>query len=57
LVAGLGALTTIVALVMAGIAPDEDPHPWLFAAKVIGGSVLMIGAGFLFFVRGRRAAQ
>jgi amino acid transporter len=55
LVAGLGALTTVVALIMAGVAPDEDTSPWLFAAKVVGGSVLMIGVGFLFFVRGRRA--
>jgi glutamate:GABA antiporter len=54
LAAALGFLTTAVSVVLAAFPPGEG-HPWLAAAKVIGGSALLAGVGALLYARGKRA--
>jgi amino acid transporter len=54
LAAGLGFLTTAISVVLAAFPPGEG-HPWVAAAKVIGGSALLAGVGAALYARGRRA--
>jgi len=52
----IGFATTAFAVITSMIPPEGANHA-LFYAKVIGGSVLLIGTGMVFFVRGRAAAR
>jgi amino acid transporter len=52
----IGFATTAFAVVTSMIPPEGANHA-LFYAKVIGGSMLLVGAGMVFFVRGRAAAR
>jgi amino acid transporter len=54
LAAAMGLATTLIAVVMSVIPPVDSASPSLFIAKVIGGTVLMVGVGLVFYVRGRR---
>lgn len=45
----MGFGVTLLAIVTSMIPPTDDPHPGLFVLKVIGGSVLLIGIGLMFY--------
>jgi amino acid transporter len=53
-VGGVGFLTTAVAIVFALVPPEGTEHPWLFELKTVGGCVLLLVLGFVFYLRGRR---
>jgi amino acid transporter len=51
-IAGLtGFCVTSLAIVTSMIPPADDPHPVLFLLKVIGGTALLIGMGWMFYRR------
>jgi len=52
LACGPGFATTLLAIVTSIIPPADSPNPQLFVGKVVGGCLLMVGAGLIFFVRG-----
>ena len=54
LTCGLGFATTLLAIVTAMIPPEDTHAPALFVAKVVGGSVVMIGTGLVFYAMGYR---
>jgi amino acid transporter len=49
--AGCGLLVTVFAMAVTMIPPPETARPWLFAAKVAGGALLMIAAGGAVYLR------
>src|SRR6202044_3786769 len=55
-VAGTGMATLALGIVVAMVPPTNSVSPWLFGLKVVGGCVVMIAAGLIFYARGRRAA-
>jgi hypothetical protein len=38
------------------VPPTDSVSPWLFGLKVVGGCIVMIAVGLIFYARGRRAA-
>lgn len=48
-VAGLGFVTTAVAIVLAIIPADEEPNKPIAVAKVLGSTALLIGGGIVTF--------
>ena len=42
--------------VVVAMIPPEGTHQVWFFVKAVGGSILIIGVGLFFFLRGRRAA-
>jgi len=55
-VAGTGMATLALGIVVAMVPPTNSVSPWLFGLKVVGGCIVMIAAGLIFYARGRRAA-
>jgi glutamate:GABA antiporter len=52
--AGLAGFSiTLLAIVTSMIPPSDDDHPGLFVLKVIGGTAVLIGIGWLFYRRRR----
>jgi amino acid transporter len=54
LVGGTGFVVTLLAVFLAMVPPADSTNAALFATKVIGGCALLIAAGLVFYVRGRR---
>ena len=57
LASGLGFATTLLAIVTSMVPPADSTDPTLFFIKVIGGSVLLVGTGLGFYVRGSRTPK
>jgi amino acid transporter len=55
-VAGTGMATLVLGIAVAMVPPSNSVSPWLFGLKVVGGCIVMIAAGLIFYARGRRAA-
>jgi amino acid transporter len=53
----LGLLTTAVSMGLAVLPPDDEPDKRLYVAKVVGLAVLLLGAGVLIFLVGRRRGR
>ena len=51
LASGLGFATTLLAIVTSMVPPAGSTDPALFFVKVIGGSVMLVGAGLGFYLR------
>ena len=51
LAGGLGFATTLLAIVTSMVPPAGSTDPALFFVKVIGGSVMLVGAGLGFYLR------
>ncbi|HSE11491.1 MAG TPA: hypothetical protein VLB69_02540, partial [Rudaea sp.] len=49
-----GFATTLLAIVTSTIPPEDNPNPGLFLLKVVGGSAMLVGAGLMFYRRGRQ---
>jgi amino acid transporter len=56
LLAALGFLTTVAAIVLACIPPDDEPNKTLAVVKVVGGSAALVGIGIVIYLAGRRRA-
>ena len=54
LVASLGFATTTFAMIISMMPPEHSTNPAGFFAKVVGGSLLLIGIGLAFYARGVR---
>jgi glutamate:GABA antiporter len=55
LMAGIsGSAITLFAMVVAMFPPSGTTQVWLHELKLGGGAALLVGAGLIFFVRGRR---
>jgi amino acid transporter len=50
LVASVGLITTLLTIVLAVVPPDDEPHKGLAIAKVIGSTLLLVGAGIVVFL-------
>jgi amino acid transporter len=48
---GLGFLATLLSVVLAFIPPAGTAGPGLFVAKIIGGTLMFISIGFVFYWR------
>ena len=49
-----GLLTTLLTIVLAVVPAADEPHEWAAFVKVIGSTLLMVGAGAAVFWSGRR---
>ncbi|HET8946366.1 MAG TPA: hypothetical protein VFQ07_05235, partial [Candidatus Polarisedimenticolia bacterium] len=56
LVGGLGFLTTAVAIGLALVPTMSGREAVIFEAKMLGGCALLLGCGWLLYLRGRRKA-
>lgn len=54
--ASVGFLTTVFSIVLAALPAPDEPNPTLAVAKVVGGTLLIVGAGVVTYVLGRRRA-
>jgi glutamate:GABA antiporter len=54
ILASVGLVTTVLTIVLAVIPPDDEPHKKLAIAKVIGSTLLLVGAGVAVFLSKRR---
>jgi len=52
--AALGFLVTVAAIVLACVPADDDPNKTLAVIKIVGGSVVLIAAGALIYITGKR---
>jgi amino acid transporter len=50
----LGLLTTVVSLGLAVLPPTDEPDKGLYVAKVVGLAILLLGAGGLVYLLGKR---
>ena len=57
LASGLGFATTLLAIVTSMVPPEGTADQTMFLVKVIGGSVLLVGAGLVFYFRGVGGAE
>lgn len=55
--AGVGLITTLVALVLAMLPRADDPAPWLAVAKIAGMTVMLLVAGAALYRMGRRGSS
>jgi len=55
--ASVGFLTTAFSIVLAAIPAEAEPNKALAVAKVVGGTLAILGAGVLAYVAGRRPAR
>ncbi len=53
LVSAVGFMTTLLAIVTSMIPPPDSQERGLFFLKVLGGCVVLIGTGLLFYQRGQ----
>jgi len=49
----LGFFATLFSIILAMMPPEGTENPMLFIAKTVGGTILFLGAGLVFYVRGK----
>ena len=49
-----GIAVTLVAIVFSAVPTEDITNVWLFEAKILGGSALLVGLGRWIFVRSRK---
>ena len=52
--ATLGFLVTLAAIVLACVPADDDPNKTLTVVKIVGGSVVLVATGAIVYVLGKR---
>jgi amino acid transporter len=57
LLASTGFIVTAVSIVLACIPPDEEPNKLLAVVKVVGSSAILVAAGAVVYLLGRRRAK
>jgi amino acid transporter len=53
----LGLLTTLVSIVLAAVPAESEPNKPLAVAKVVGGTLVILAAGVVTYVAGRRRSE
>ncbi|MBI3667740.1 MAG: amino acid permease [Acidobacteria bacterium] len=56
LVGGIGAVVTLLAIALALAPPPDTASVWLFELKSVGGTLLALGVGAVFYFRRRGTA-
>jgi glutamate:GABA antiporter len=56
-ICGLGLLTTVVSTGLAVLPPSDEPSKGLYVVKVVGLAILLLGAGVLVYLAGRRRSE
>ena len=56
-VAGVGFLTTAIAIVLACVPPADEPNKALAVAKIAGLSAVLIAVGAIVYLAGKRRAE
>jgi glutamate:GABA antiporter len=54
LLAALGFVVTAAAIVLACVPADDDPHKLLAVIKIVGGSLVLVAAGAVIYLLGKR---
>ncbi len=54
LLAALGFLVTLAAIVLACVPADDEPNKTFAVIKIVGGSAVLVAAGALIYFAGRR---
>jgi len=54
LLAGLGFVVTVAAIVLACVPADEDPNKTLAVIKIVGGSAVLVAVGAVIYFLGKR---
>jgi amino acid transporter len=49
----LGFVATLFSIILAMTPPEGTDDPVLFLVKIIGGTILFLGAGLVFYMRGK----
>jgi amino acid transporter len=57
LLASVGLASTALTIVLSAFPAHDDPNKPLAVAKVLGGTIVLVGAGVLVFVVERRRAR
>jgi amino acid transporter len=57
LCSGLGFAATLLSVILSMIPPDDMPNPQMFVLKVVGGCLLFIAVGLIFYYRNRASAE
>jgi amino acid transporter len=52
LVSGIGFATTLLAIGTSLVPPEDSSNPRLFLLKTVGGCIVLIAAGLVFYCRG-----
>ena len=52
--AALGFAVSVAAIVLACVPSDDDPNKTLAVIKIVGGSVVLVGAGVAVYLVGKR---
>jgi hypothetical protein len=52
--AASGLAVTVAAIAFSLVPPGDAGSVWLFEAKLAGGSLLLVGAARIAFLRGKR---
>ncbi len=56
LLAAIGFVVTLAAIVLACVPADDDPNKLLAVIKIVGGSAVLVGAGaFIYYLGTRRS--
>ncbi|HMB80508.1 MAG TPA: amino acid permease, partial [Vicinamibacterales bacterium] len=56
LLASTGFIVTFVSIILACIPADDEPNKMLAVVKVVGSSAVLVGAGAVVYLLGRRRA-
>jgi amino acid transporter len=51
--AAVGLTSTLLTIALAVVPSEDDPHPALAVAKIVGGTMVLIGAGVIVFLVAR----
>jgi amino acid transporter len=57
LCSGLGFAATLLSIILSMIPPDETPDPMMFMLKVVGGCLLFIVVGLVFYHKNRKPTE
>jgi amino acid transporter len=52
-VAAIGLTSTLLTIALAVVPSGDDPNPTLAVAKIVGGTMVLIGAGVVVFLVAR----
>ncbi|HSP07436.1 MAG TPA: APC family permease, partial [Acidobacteriota bacterium] len=53
----LGLASTLVSIVLSLLPAEDKGNVWLYEAKLIGGCLIMVGSGLVFYFRGGKKTQ
>jgi amino acid transporter len=57
IVAGSAFMVTFGSILLSVIPPADDPHPTLFLVKVVGGTLLLVAIGLVFYFRSSASGE